>query len=514
MARYVESPANQMVEPAERWVKIGGVMRNVTNRYRRMSTSTMQETWPLVPGPPGITSVTFPYQNDRIELAISWTAPTSGAPVTSYAMKVEFRNGSGALVRTDNLSFGSGTLSTTLNKSGAGYQSDAGLLATVTITPSGVGGAGTSASSSQVTVPQLPAPPAPTYNMSVTDALANHTWSHVGGNRVTGVELQMSIGTSGTSTYNYGAGTTSVQVQPWDPNTVFGGWINSKMRTVGPGGASDWVTVTGSMPTPPTFNNFRFLNGWLRTDIANLDHQVRLYYYRNGWVEIGLHSGNGAYNVPGSDGWPRDNSTYCHIGGKGYNQYNGWTGRWSQSGGALKIPNPYYIWPSDSDTWRNGWMGDTNLVSQGNASGGQRTGSWFYGTQFTDWLHQNRIGYYITPVSGTAISIYRKSTGGSGQAKSPRLWVHGWATKPGGRPDLAGGVDTTALLRGQAAWCPIDTNWVRMLIDGTYRGVGMFHPDTWIDPSLSTSLDYLLTYGYATYWGGHPVGTIGIWHDG
>jgi hypothetical protein len=512
MARYVKA-ASQLIEPAQRYVKIGGVMRQVTNRYRRMSAATMQEVWPLVPGPVTITSVTFPYQNDRIELAVTWTAPTSGAAVTGYAMKVEFRTGSGALVRTDNHSFGSGTLSTTLNKGGAGYQSDAGLIATVTITPNGSGGAGTSASSSQVTVPQLPAPPAPTYNMSVTDAFANHTWSHVGGNRVTGVELEMSIGTSGTSTYNYDAGTTSVQVQPWDPNTVFGGVVTSKMRTVGPGGSSAWVTVSGSMPTPPTFNNFRFLSGWLRADIANVDHQAQISYYRNGWFTSGT-VGNGAYNVPESDGWPRDNVTYCHMGGKGYNQYNGWTGRWVQTGGALKIPLPYNVWPTDSDTWRNGWMGDTNLVSQGNASGGQRTGYWFYGTQFSDWLGTSRLGYYLNVSSSTGISIYRKSTGGSGQAKSPRLWVHGWATKPGGRPDIAGGVDTTALARGAAAWCPIDAGWVRMLIDGTYRGVAMFHPDTWIDPSLSTSLDYLLTYGYATSWSGVPVGTISIWHDG
>jgi hypothetical protein len=512
VARYVKA-GSQAIEPAERWVKKGGVMRRITNRYIDRA-NVAQETWPLVPGAPTITGISFPYRNDRIEVDVAWTAPTSGATVTGYSLKLRFTYPDGSFASEQTHSISAGALTFTGTNGGPGYQTGAGQTMVATLTPLGSGGSGAPHVCSGLSVPNLPAPPAPTYTMSVDDAYANHTWSHVGGNRVSGVQVEMSVAGSGWYAYSYGAGSTGAQVQPWDPASINSASVSSRARTWGPGGTSAWVTVNGDIPSSPTYGNFRFLYGVLRTDLSGLSHQAHMYYYRGGgpWTFTGTTT-NGVYSVVGSDGWARDDSTYCWIGGKGINTSNGWTGRWMQVGPALKLPMPYNISPTNSDTWRNGWMNDTNLVSQGTSSGGTRTGYWFYGTQFTDLMHQNRVGYYLN-VTAAYVSIYRQSTGGRGQATSPHLYVHAWHVKPGGRPDLAGGIDTTALARGAAAWCPFNTGWARQLIDGTWRGLAMYDPNTWIDPTISTSLGYILGFGYATFWDGYRVGTVSIHHDG
>src|SRR5215211_4304938 len=74
-------------EILQRYIKVAGTWRPVQQRYTKVA-GVYQETWPLVPGPVTNANHTTPYQNDRIEYVVTWTAPTTGAAVVDYVLQV------------------------------------------------------------------------------------------------------------------------------------------------------------------------------------------------------------------------------------------------------------------------------------------------------------------------------------------------------------------------------------------------------------------------------------------
>lgn len=518
-----------------RHIRVGGAYREILQRYNKVGSTWVptqqrfkkvsgayQETWPLVPGPVTAVSHSTPYQNDRIEYVINWTAPTTGAAVADYVLQIRIFNPGGTVLNyAIDIVVGPSTSYTWVNN-GSGIQHLAGYPIQTTIVPRSAGPRnGTTTGTGQRAIAQLPPPDVvPTLNIGVSSYNLSTTWTNMTGNRVTGYSIHVYISGSGPYVYNFSKGTAAWNGQPWDPATVNGGQLDVYIIANGPGGSSSSFTHQGGyMPAMPSFGGLRFYQSQLINDIT----QGAGAAGSNAWWEnvsgapgtwnfFGT-AGSGRLVLPGSESFARDNATYYRfiyqpIGGPG----NAWTGRVTATNYALKLPNPYWINPEYSETWysERGWFGLP--IKQGASSAGERTGYYFYGYQISNAFSPSRTGYDLT-VGATGMIFGRTNQGGLGQAVPIRLWLHGAPAKPGSPPGLAGGVDFASVARNQSGAWDLPGDWGNQLAHAGYYGTAIYYPNTGIIGGLGASAQYIEAFGHDNSVFGVAYGGLGFNHD-
>ena len=324
----------------------------------------------------------------------------------------------------------------------------------------------------------------------------------------------------GTTTVKYADTVKSASYDTWNPATIGGGTVTSRIRTYGPGGVSAWKTVTGTMPSPIATSNYRFLNGLMRVTTSGINPSAEVWYLHEGgsWTNSNVDAAAGATSITVgvSSGWARDNDRWAMLL-RPINNANGWTGRDQNLGWIRKIPDPYIISPEwqSATRWQNAWReGDTEW--QGASTHGNNTCYAFYGDRWYDQLRSGNLGY-IPNVTSAQISLHRETVGGSASPVRPRLMVHR-AIHGYGDISFAGAYDTTALGRGSAAWCPVPTDWVEMLMQRSngYRGFGLYHSNTTLLQGLGyVSAEYMiLKSSEAGSLSGYPLFTVRVYHDG
>jgi hypothetical protein len=511
-------------------VKVSGVWRTVIQPWVKTSDTgyrqavkvftkvagTWRESWPLQPGPTGVPLATTSYRNDRIEMDVSWTAPTSGEPVAKYFVTIWISGSSTTYV------VNAPATSITLTNNGSGYHPYAGQGATAVVyAQSAAGRNGDSRTSAAVTISQLPAPPAPySYSVSMWQCALTHNWSVDQGRRVDGVQMvtEWQGGQGGWHTYPKNVG--SANYQHWDPNTIPGGWVVCYLRSYGPGGYSGWVTVSGTMPNSIGTSSFRFGDGYLRMYTSGISPAVQIHVLRNGggWVYVGdFQAGAGEVYDPQSVNYPRDRAYYAMIL-RPVNNANGWVGRDQFYAWVMKIPNPFYVMPVDTATWRNyGYRSEEHQDFQGSSQIGTNAAFFFYGDQFYDYYSAAAIGYDVG-VTGALIAMRREVSGRVG-AVSPQLMVHRFSYAGQG-VDWGGAVATNALERNQTAWVMLPADWAWYLkerADG-WKGVGLFDGDATLLQGLNwVSYNYSIftAWNYGTIDGGQFwLDTVCVFHNG
>lgn len=519
------------VKPADTWRTVTQPWINPDNVAHRRAIKVFnkvagawRESWPLKPGEPGTPVATTLYRNDRIEIDISWTAPVSGEATAKYLINAKIGTGPGGPFSwATDVVVNAPTISLTLTDAPwYGFHTVAGQQLYVSVVAQSAAGRNSDpVSAYPVTVSQLPAPPQPTsYSVSMNQCALTHTWSHSGGRRIDGVELHVTHNGAGYSSW-YAAGTTSANFESWNTSTVPGGWVVCYARTYGPGGVSPWVTVSGNMPNAVSTWSYRWGDGYLRVATSGVfpEVQVHAQTYGYGWGYYGTFGANvGEVYVPDSVNWPRE-WQYVGMLLRPYNNANGWSGRDQWMGWAKKLPNPVYIGPVDSQTWRGyGWRSEEWQDWQGASQQGENAAFFFYGNGFYDWLSTANVGYDVGITWG-AIVLWRESSGGFGHAISPQLIVHraGWI---GEDISWGGNYVTWALERGQVAWVPVPTDWIWYLKerwDG-WKGLGLYAPNTGLLSYIGyVSADYMIikAWNAATVDDGQNwLDTVYISHNG
>jgi len=545
--RVVRDGATHLIESP--WIKIGGVWTYANTVYRK-EAGVWVEWWPLMPSPPTDIVLEFSYLNDRIEMDLTWKPAPSGTPAASYRIEISVPRSEHRLYETAGLSL----------HPDKGYQQSAGERAYATIVP--VSAAGVRGWSAQVfaQVAQLPPPPAPTsVVLSIERLVGTLSWAHVGGNRL-GYDLLPNPNDSRTHAFelrtSYKTQTQDIVanrderskvVSFWPPMQAEGdpgGPVGSMVRAVGPGGVSDWATTTGTIPNAPNrpppvtvqvpgaakITHHRFLNGVLRCDYSCSNASAaKAWWQKNNedWVSLGNVSASGSISVAGSNNWPADQLNGYRIIIQGTNSGGAGTAVGGQR--CIKVPNPYYILPVDTIAIRHDAPYNDSLMRQGGSYNQYnyrdpiiRWKSYaVYGNHIKTALTSGRLGYDIT-VSKGEILLWRKNSGGSGQAVRPRIWYHTYVN-PGDVPHavwptLYNGHDLAAFNRDEAKWQTLDLGYVRGMVGddpGACRGVAIYHPNTALLSYLGeVSAEYILMHDHGTAIYGIPMWSLLIHHDG
>ncbi len=502
------------------WVKVDDVHKRAVKVYVKLNDA-WTEAWPLQPGPVTSAATTTKYRNDRIEIDVDWAAPAAGTGEMAVKYIVDLDIGTsptGPFSYSYTTTVNSPTTALTLTNGGNGYHTFAGKKVYVSIiAQSAAGRNGVAVLAPAVTVAQLPAPAAPTtYDVDIVACQATHRWTIVTGRTVDGVELMTKFNGVGTVIKRYADTVTSAAYESWNPATVGAGDVACYLRTYGPGGVSAWKTVTGAMPGPVKTSGYRFLNGKMRVDVANIDPKVEVWYTdRDGpWHNDGIrYPGADTIVIQDSADWPRTLNREWMMKLRPKNVSDVWTGRDQDLPWIVKVPEPIIVHPTASNTRRAGaWRNDVSEW-QGSSSSGQNTAYFFYSGEFWQLYRDNVVGYKLN-VSSASIGLIRELSGGSGNPVRPRLMVHR-ANHQGHDLSHAGAYDSTALARGAASWCALPADWAEMLLQGTneWRGVGLFHSNTALVGGVSAEYMVIKAYGQGSV-GGHPVGTVRIYHDG
>ena len=511
-------PAGSWRTVVQPWIKVGTVQEKAVKVFNKIN-DVWRENWPLQPGPVGAPIATTVYRNDRIEIDVDWTAPTTGEATAKYIIDVDIGTAAtGPFSYSTLVTVNAPATALTLTNVGNGYHTFAGKRVYVKMTAqSAAGRNGLTVSAPPVTVAQLPAPPAPTsYSMDIQICRATHTWTQADtGRRVTGFELQTLFNDNGPAPVKYADTVRSSTYESWNPATVGDGEAQGRLRTYGPGGVSAWKTVVGTMPNPVKVSNYRFLNGKMRCDVSSINPSCVVWYTdRNGpWWNDGERTPAWDHIIiQESANWPRGDGREWMMKIRPNNN-QGWTGRDQDLPWLTKIDNPIVMAPTGSNTRRAGaWRSGTSEY-QGSSTSGQNTAYFFYGTQWFANFSDNAIGYKVN-VSSAQIAIVRELSGGLSSAIRPRLMLHR-ATNSSGDLTHAGAYDTTALSRGEAAWAALPADWAEMLMQGAheYRGIGLFHSNNALSGEISAQYMLVKAWGHGAI-GGHPVFTVRVYHDG
>jgi hypothetical protein len=499
-------------EILQRYIKVGGVWKPVDKRYTKV-TGAWQETWPLQPGPVSGLTLTQLYQNDRQEARSDWTAPTTGAAVVDYRVIYTVSG-----IGTAEFIVAAGTLTHTYTNGTAGLQGWAGRTITVQVIPRSAGpreGFGTTTAAQTLNV--LPPPPMPaSISMAMSSYSATTSWGAVTGNRIDNYRLRINWG-GADHDYVVSKTSTSFAGQPWDPNTVAGGNVYYYIRAEGQGGVSSWRGDSGALPQTPSLNVTRFYNSQLIQDVNCPGDGCNTYWQNvttNGPWNFYARAGVGRVTLPGSESWARDDSTYYRFIYIPVTDAKGWSGRAVGSNWALKLPMPYYIAPTYSETWysERGWFGLP--IKQGQSSAGIRTGCFFYSGRILNAFTPNRTGYDFT-VGTTNMMFGRTANGGFGAAVAIRLWLHGANDRPASVPGLAGGVDFASVARNNGGLYPLPYDWGNQLKAGWYAGTAIYFPPEGLNASIgNVSNHYIEAYGHNTTSGfGITYGTLVFYHD-
>ena len=512
--------------------KVGGSWRTVTQpwfktddiTYRQAikvyykEAGTWREAWPLQPGPVTGVVTTTTYRNDRIEIDVDWDAPAGGEPVAKYIVAVSVGT---SYTTTVEVIAPTTALTLTNAPSNSGYHTYAGQGAVAKVyAVSTAGRIGDTAQSATTPVSQLPAPPQPTsYSVSMWQCAMSHTWAHAGGRRIDGVEIHTTHNGGGASAW-YNASTFSANYQSWNTSTIGGGNVICYCRTYGPGGVSNWLSVSGEMPNAIGASAFRFGDGYMRMNTWGVSPQAQIFSLRYGgstWgYEATFGAGAGEVYAPSSVNWARDRTYYAMLV-RPYNP-NGWVGRDQVYAWAMKLPNPCYITPIDTATLRNGaWRGSESQDWQGNTQLGNNQAYFFYGGQFYDDYRAAVVGYTMG-IHSAQIAL-RRETSGAVAAISPRLVLHR-AYNSGGDLTMGGAYDTSAIPRNVATWCHVPVDWIHALREysDAWRGLGLYTTDTALHQGLgyvSATYSIFTAWNYGTIDGGaYWLDTVRIYHNG
>lgn len=499
------------------WVKIGTTHQKATKVYVNVN-GVWKESWPLQPGPVRSLATTTIYRNDRIEIDVDWLIPITGEPTTKYIVDIDIgTSATGPFVWSNTYTVTAPTTAVTFTNQGDGYHTYAGKKVYVSVVAqSAAGRNGVAVKAPAVTVAQLPAPPIPTsYTMTISECQAHHTWAIDTGRRVTGVELMTQFNGNGDVIKRYPDSVRSADYESWNPATIGDGEASGKLRTYGPGGESAWRTVTGTMPNPVRTSNYRFLNGKMRVTVSSINPSCVVWYTdRNGpWVNDGeRYAAADQIVVQDSIDWPRGDGREWMMKIRPNNN-QGWTGRDQDLGWITKVDSPFLMNPVSTNTRRGGeWRNDVSEW-QGASSSGMNTAYAFFANGWYKQLSDDAIGYRLN-VSSAQIALVREISGGSGSAIRPRLMLHR-ADNTDGDLTFSGAYDSTALGRGDGAWCAVPADWVEQLMQRSheYRGIGMHHPNNNLVGGVSAEYMIVKAYGHGTL-GGHPVFTVRVYHDG
>jgi len=460
------------------WIKVNNAQRAATKVYTKVG-GTWMEAWPLQPGAPGAPITTTTYRNDRIEVDVSWTAPTTGEPTARYFITLVIP---GVWSTTVQVNAPSVALTYTNNGSGFQHLAGYGIYSTV-YAQSAAGRNSDTTTGASTPIVQMPPPPQPTsYSVTMWQCALHHSWSHPGGNRITGVEMHIYHNSNGGAA-SYNATTFEADYQSWNTSTIGGGQVSCYLRTTGPGGVSNWVSVGGEMPNPVNTWAYRWGDNYLRVATSGISPAVQVHTLPNGggYSHVAnFAAGAGEVYDPGSPNYAR-NHTYWGMLLRPINTANGWVGRDQWMGWVKKIPWPMQITPIDSATWRGpGWRGEQDQDYQGATRDGHNVAFFFYGNQIYDYMSAANVGFDIG-ITSAYIILWRYPTGGLNRPISPQLMLHraGWV---GDDFTWGGDFATTALSRDQAAWCVVPNDWAYALKerhDG-WRGLGIYHGNAFL----------------------------------
>lgn len=521
------------------WVKINGVWRKAAKVYVKAG-GNWEEGWPLAPNPPQSPNITQAYSGDNIVITANWSAPAAGgAVVTKYQVRFVFTN-----IETGVQLIGGWTdrtpaqLSLTSDNAGNGWQhrSATNRVVCQVIAYSATDNSAT-VTSPAVVVMQMPAPPAPTsFDVNIVACDLSETWAHVGGNRLDKFEIQTWIGSDSPTTYTLGPTVRSFSGQPWNPATVGRQYTYSRIRAVGQGGASAWVTVSGIMPGPVAFNDVRFEGGTMKANIYYGYEGFLLYTQKNPNTAVlqatytDTVASPVAVSYSGSSAFARDNSSLYRFIVTPRNSANGWTGRAQGSTWCIKIPNPVYIQPGDCNTWwsqpipgkwRDNPQAD-DWFYQGKSISGNSCGTLFYQSQVVNYFSSSRLGYK-PGVTSWDVYVKRTYTGGLVAAVNLGTWLHRTVDDSvNALPGMILGPQTgPALARSQQAWVDMPISWWDEMASGAARGVNFFVDPNAADNQLRSEIGnvsnrYMILDKphYGAHLDGQPPGTLRIYHDG
>ncbi len=506
------------------WIKVGSRYTRVQKAFLNVN-GVWKETWPLQPGQVRSLAVTTVYRNDRIEIDVDWLAPNDPdfEPTTRYIISLDIGSSPvGPFSWSNTTTVDAPTTAVTFTnqlENGIGYNKYAGKQAYVTITTrAATGRNGIPLDAPPVTVAQLPPPPLPTaYSLDIQHCQATHTWNMDTGRRVTGVELMMQFDGKGDVIKRYADTVKSAAYESWNPATIGAGLVTSMVRTYGPGGVSAWRTVSGRLPGPVRTSNYRILRGKMRVDVSGIDPHVEVWYTdRNGpWHNDGTRGPTAdVITVDESANWPDNDQREWMMKLRPINVSNDWTGRDQDLRWVRKVPNPYFVEAVNSRTRRGGnWRSETATEYQGATKEGLNACYAFYGGTWFEQLRDNILGYVLN-CSSAQIILIRAGGGHTGPVR-PRLMLHR-ATTLNGDLSRGGAYDSTALSRGEAAWCAVPSDWAEQLMQGAneWRGIGLWNPnDKLLSDGMSEEYMVLQSTGTDTV-GGHALFTVRVYHDG
>lgn len=508
---WLKDPADSTWKPVNKvWEKIAGVWT---------------EVYPNIPDMPVVT-VNPIYRNDQIEVDASWTNP-GGTAQTRFNVRLAFVNRqTGVVYRyTSYVTLDGSTLAYTFDNGGVGWQGYAlsyNVRAEV-IPYSGNTAVGFYAGpvgfSVQKQVIQLPAPPAPTsWNINIQASAYSSTWAYTATNRATKFEIQTWLSGDPITTYNVPITYRSWATEPWNPATVGRETVNSRIRAVGPGGASAWVTESGIMPGPVSLTDVRFEGGRLKVRLSGNTDGVHVYAQR---LESELQWDLSRYtNATPVDYIWSDSINLTRDGEFRYRfvfkpeTASGWTGRNQVSGWCIKMPNPIYYRPNQTLSLRGGktWFtsSDGRHVYQGEEPSGYSTGAYaWYGAQMYYDFRPARIGY-ATKATQMHVAMRRYAVGGAGGGARLSFYVHNQPNYNGQVPSAGDQEYGKYLVWNESAWCPLplkywdywtsnNSDWHGLAV---WSGEPTEYMILWRHLSGSGNLD------------GHAFWTIKVVHDG
>ena len=534
------------------YVKIAGSWRSAKKVYTKQA-GVWKEGWPRAPNPPTNVKLTqtFDSGSDDIEMTVTWAAPAAGAePVSKYQVRLVFTNKTtGAVAATAWVDKTTAQFSHLFDNSGSGWQHRSAtntVYAQVasfsgTTVPATVWGTHFSAvaATAAQTVIDLPIPGGVTnFDVNIDNCVLTQTWSHVGGNSLNGFQIETWVGTSPHAIYNLPATARSWNQYPWNAATVGRQSVYTRIRALGDGGYTAWVTVSGVMPGPVTYRNFRFRNGRLEAEVLGNYDGMAVYTHEYGGSPVFVvnagptaNAGSTPYVLvdAASTGYARDNSSRYGFGVRPRNAANGWTGRYQGSGWAIKIPNPV-AFTANSNTWWSSpipgkWRDNPqaeNWMYQGKSISGNSVGTLFYGTAIAPYFSTSRLGY-DPAVSKLEVYVKRAVTGGLVAGVPISVWTHNEVDDSNDAfPGLVEGPYVGAsYVRGQGAWQAIPASWFHKMQAGTARGLCFYvdfnHPENQLRSEIGNVSNMYMIIDkphYGAPLNGYPPGTLRVYHDG
>ena len=272
----------------------------------------------------------------------------------------------------------------------------------------------------------LPIPAVPTSGQRQhPELLADHIVDASRAPRLAYFQVQIWLWGYAASTYNIGAGERSWAGQPWDPGTVGRHGVSIQVSAVGSGGQSAWVYTDGVMPGPMVLSSCHYNSGTLYV-LGQQLRRLQPVARRTGAVPRWEYQGAYGRQQRRATGSPtrRRPATPGQLDAATSrlpprNAANGWTGRTQGSGYAIKIPNPVYFEPNDTNTWwtipipgkwRTNPQAD-NWFYQGKSISGNSYGTLFYGRRST--TTSTPAGSVTTSaITSWGVYIKRTYTGG------------------------------------------------------------------------------------------------------